>query len=644
MRRILLGALLLALLTTHLDAHGGQYKGPADAGSSGSAGQGGNNPPTNPGGAAAPGPGSPSRPGATSTTPTSYGRGEGRGQSDRKKSTTGASFEVETNYEIWEFWWENNKDRFLDLKERLIKTSNVSGSLGVLTGRGRKSQAGTSRRPSPEMIRTEVIPALRKLASTATDRDIIDSSVLALGRVARETDAASVIAAATPLLKHNELSVQTSATLALGVLASPEASPLLRDLLSDSSNGRQLLGGGEVPWLVRAFAALSLGLIGDDQAVSTLISVIGKLDDSDKDIKVCAIVGLALIKDEALKATAAADLEKRLDARNMDITVKSYIPTTLGKLGMRSSLKPVLDTFLDRDTNNLVRQSSAIGLGRLATIEDEDVIDALVKYAEEGSDMQTRHFSFVSLAKIGAKDQDRAAHAEAHEEILGLLTGEITKPDRQTNRSWAAVSAAIYGRAHTEAQPEIIDRLVDAYDKEKDPSFKASFAVALGLLNAQSAANQIYEDFMESKDYDFKGYAAVALGFLKHMDAADALRSRIQDKSTTPTFRLQAATGLGLMGDEQAVDVLIDTLQSAQTLGVSSAVAKALGLIGDRDAIGPLLALSANDNKTELTRAFASVALGIVGEKTDLPWNAAISEDNNYRARVPAIDEVLDIL
>ena len=584
MRRILLGALLLALLTTHLDAHGGQYKGPADAGSSGSAGQGGNNPPTNPGGAAAPGPGSPSRPGATSTTPTSYGRGEGRGQSDRKKSTTGASFEVETNYEIWEFWWENNKDRFLDLKERLIKTSNVSGSLGVLTGRGRKSQAGTSRRPSPEMIRTEVIPALRKLASTATDRDIIDSSVLALGRVARETDAASVIAAATPLLKHNELSVQTSATLALGVLASPEASPLLRDLLSDSSNGRQLLGGGEVPWLVRAFAALSLGLIGDDQAVSTLISVIGKLDDSDKDIKVCAIVGLALIKDEALKATAAADLEKRLDARNMDITVKSYIPTTLGKLGMRSSLKPVLDTFLDRDTNNLVRQSSAIGLGRLATIEDEDVIDALVKYAEEGSDMQTRHFSFVSLAKIGAKDEDRAAHAEA------------------------------------------------------------SFAVALGLLNAQSAANQIYEDFMESKDYDFKGYAAVALGFLKHMDAADALRSRIQDKSTTPTFRLQAATGLGLMGDEQAVDVLIDTLQSAQTLGVSSAVAKALGLIGDRDAIGPLLALSANDNKTELTRAFASVALGIVGEKTDLPWNAAISEDNNYRARVPAIDEVLDIL
>jgi HEAT repeat protein len=98
------------------------------------------------------------------------------------------------------------------------------------------------------------------------------------------------------------------------------------------------------------------------------------------------------------------------------------------------------------------------------------------------------------------------------------------------------------------------------------------------------------------------------------------------------------------MSDTEAVSVLITTLKDAQTLGVSSAVAKALGIIGDESAIDPLREIAFDPSIQNITRAFACVALGIVCEKTDLPWNARISQDNNYRARVPAIDEVLDIL
>ena len=337
-------------------------------------------------------------------------------------------------------------------------------------------------------------------------------------------------------------------------------------------------------------------------------------------------------------------LGKMLKDRRMDITVQSYIPTSLGKIGDPAATPMLLENFLDRDTNNLVRQSSAIGLGRLATTADGDVIKALSDYVAEGRDMQTRHFCFISLAKIGANDEDGTQADPAHAGIVELFSKEITKPSRQTNRSWAAIASAVYARAHSDAQPDVIDRLTAAYQKEKDPSYKGSFAIALGLLNAQAIGPELHDDFLQSKDDDFRGYAAVALGFLKYMDSADALRSKIRDKTTTPTFRLQTATGLGLMGDEQAISVLIDTLEGAQTLGVSSAVAKSLGLIGDRNAIAPLNNLALDSNRTDLTRAFAAVALGIVGEKTDLPFNAIISEDNNYRARVPAIDEVLDIL
>ena len=88
----------------------------------------------------------------------------------------------------------------------------------------------------------------------------------------------------------------------------------------------------------------------------------------------------------------------------------------------------------------------------------------------------------------------------------------------------------------------------------------------------------------------------------------------------------------------------ISQAEFAKTLGVSSAVAKALGLIGDKDSIPSLKKIAADDSRQKITRAFACVALGIVGEKTDLPWNAAISANNNYRAKVSSIEEVLDIL
>jgi len=641
MHRALTTILVLALAALPLAAHGGQYKGPSDAGGASGGGGGSSGAPTNPGGAAAPGPGAPAASGPPSAT---GGRGGRTGRGRRERATTGTSqIEIVKGFEIWEFWWENNKDAFLNLKERLKEQGNVSGGAGFLTGRGRKAAAVSSRRPSVEMINTEVIPQLRTLLQNAENRDILDSTVLALGRMTREERAREIEQAIRPLLKHSELSVQSSATLSLGVLGSPGAIPVLQDLMADTSNGRQMVGGGEVHWLVQAFGALSLGLINDPEAVDSLIDVVENTPDTERDLKVTAIVALGLMDNER-KPDIVEYMVGKLDDRALDATIASYVPTSLGKLGDPAAIGPLLEVFTDRDTDNYVRQSAAIGLGLLASMSDTEVVEALQDYIEEGRDEQTRHFAFISLGKIGARDEDPSARADAHEELVTMLGREIIKPNRQTHRSWAALAAALYGREHDGAQPELIERLSDAYDDEKDPSFKSAFAVSLGLLNAIGKAEDIYEDYKESKDQDFKGYASVALGLMNYTEAAEDLRQMCKSKSITPTFRLQTATGLGLMSDEEAVHVLIETLKGAQTLGVSSAVAKALGLIGDRSAIEPLKEIAADDDTTDLTRAFAVVALGIVGEKTDLPWNARISEDNNYRARVPAIDEVLDIL
>ncbi len=98
------------------------------------------------------------------------------------------------------------------------------------------------------------------------------------------------------------------------------------------------------------------------------------------------------------------------------------------------------------------------------------------------------------------------------------------------------------------------------------------------------------------------------------------------------------------MGDPAAVATLIDQLEGAGTVYEAAAAAHALGLIGDRRAITPLLAIVEDPENTEIERGFACVALGMLSEKTDLPWNAPFSVNANYLASVPALAEILDIL
>lgn len=645
MRTILSALLVITLVATPAFSHGGQYKGPSDAGSGAGNSGGTVAPPTNPGGAASAGPGASS--GAASGASRTGGGRVARGGSGRRGATTSAGqTEDAKGFEIWEFWWENNKDRFLNLKDRLVKTTNVSGSPGLLTGRGRQLASSATRRPDQILINNEVIPALRGLLATSDDKDILDSAVLALGRTTNETMADDIVEVAVPLLSNKDLSVQSSTALALGVLGSPTAVQNLQEILQDSSAGRRITGGGNIHWLVRAFAGLSLGLIGENSGIDSLMSVVERLGDSEKDIKICSIVGLGMLDSSHPRAhDVQVFLQNQLQNRRLDPLIKSFIPTSLGKLGMTESIDTLLDTFVDRDTDNIVIQSAAIGLGQLASIENSNVVEALLKYVSEGKDAQTRHFSIISLGQIGARDEDFETHKEIHDDIYDRLAREIQgKGKQKSHRSWAGLSAAIYSKAHPEIQPKVIDRLVAAYEDESDPSFKSAFAVSLGLLNATSAADMIFTDFNRKKEQDFRGYAGVALGFLQHDEAADVLRGLCQNKATTPNLRLQAATGLGLMSDTQAVSTLIETLESAKTLGVSSAVAKALGLIGDRDSITPLKNIALKDGTNPVTRAFACVALGLVGEKTNLPWNAIISAHNNYRAKTPSIEEVLDIL
>jgi hypothetical protein len=48
--------------------------------------------------------------------------------------------------------------------------------------------------------------------------------------------------------------------------------------------------------------------------------------------------------------------------------------------------------------------------------------------------------------------------------------------------------------------------------------------------------------------------------------------------------------------------------------------------------------------ETPQRRGFAAVGLGLLAEKTDLPWSSRFTIDSNYRAKTAALIEIFDIL
>ena len=109
---------------------------------------------------------------------------------------------------------------------------------------------------------------------------------------------------------------------------------------------------------------------------------------------------------------------------------------------------------------------------------------------------------------------------------------------------------------------------------------------------------------------DVRQAAAEALGRLGDKRAVDPLIEALSDDA--PAVRKSAAEALGRLEDKRAVDPLIEGL-SDDTPSVQGTTAEALGRLGDKRAFDPLIeALS--DNNADVREA-AAEALGRLGDK-----------------------------
>ncbi|MEM6567702.1 MAG: HEAT repeat domain-containing protein [Planctomycetota bacterium] len=709
-KHLLLGAFVAAgafCLPDVSFGHGGTYRGPGDTvppGGGGGGGGGGGPSTPGPSGPSAPGPSGPSSPGPSS--PGAPGAGP-----SSSGPTTGGGGNIGPDLSIWDFWWGFNKEPYLNLRQKVRSSGVQSTSDDFFLGRGQADQAKDTFRPSEDMIRNEVVPALKRVLEKERQNDIITGALIALAKIGESKDADGTSEFADifrKFLNNGEQEIAETATLALGILADDRAVPTLVSLMRDDPEGRKLIGK-EINYRTRAFAAYGLGLVGyrtSDNAVRQtivehLLDILEAPRFAQPDIKLGALGALGLIPldwegeaaaEEATgNAATAANRVAVLDYLHMrmnpdtrvegfkDFRVRAHAAIAAARLvsthesevpaAHLASRDKIVERLLEiADKNSKeerveVLQSSVIALGMVGNASkqegvvktNEEIFENLKRIAKTAADNQTEFFALIALGEMGSrpgpgesKAERRGLQTACQKELLSALA-----KGKGQKKPWAALAIGVYGNALLEndgdLEPAVVAAVREACRKGDRPDESGAYAVSLGLMKDRESEELLLERLEYFAQDEPRGYIAVGLGLMEANSSIEKLNEIIKKSKFRPDLLKQAAIGLGLLGDKQAVPELVEMLRTAKGLSAQAAIASALGTIGDANSVKPLVEMLGDTGITDTARGFAAVALGITCDKEDFPWNTKIARNTNYRVNVQTLTTsdgkgILDIL
>jgi len=527
------------------------------------------------------------------------------------------------------------------LKDNLYNQHTGSETADFFFGRRTRIAAKDTSRPTPEFIRLHLIPRFLE-ALEADQPDIRDSACVAIGKVGGAAEVPYLVR----MVRDKVKSVREGAVIGLGLLQAQEAIPPLLAILEAGKQG-QRIRNREPEYRLRAFAATSLGIIGDnaDGEVKDLLKRISADSRVNRNISVNCTIGLGLVQgDPSYLVVSHLETLTARNARNND-WIRAHAVVALGRIHERNSL-PVDEGTLKkiaylarRDRSNHVRRSAIIVLGSL--VKDPDAYPKIIKLLRSvfvrGKDNQCRHFAAISLGQIGG------------ESAFKTLRNGVLQEKNQRG-AYAALGLAILceklleDKTHLDRRLSGLNTLRSGFAKMKSPQVKGGMAIALGIARDYNAGQLLLSSMKKSQDIALRGYLAIALGMINYTNSVEYLTHILDTSTNLPLLKQQVAIGLGLMGTREIIPPLINSMKNASSTYAMGSVTKALGLIGDRTAIKPLVDLMTQLDAKVLTRSFACVALGTIGEEAAIPVLATLAANHNYLASTEALNELMDIL
>ncbi|MHC4078459.1 MAG: HEAT repeat domain-containing protein, partial [Planctomycetota bacterium] len=541
MKKLVLSGLACASLLALADygyAHGGRYRGPGDVVPPNTGG--GKAPstptPTTPGAPApgAPAPAAPTTPGPAApsapSTPTPGAPSSGGGPTTGPRGTP-----IGDDLTKWQFWWEFNKDPFINLKDAIHRPETTTGSDDFFMGASRRVASSDTAKPSKVDIMETILPALKRALDSTDQRDITSSCIVAMAKIGEDHPKFKILPIFKKTLVSFDQEIRETAALAMGISQMEPAIEPLRHLVLDSAEGRKLVQKSFVDDRTRSFAAYGMGLIShasDDVKVKTAtLETMAKIlrDDSivDRNIRVAAVNALGLLNpNRQNEADANGVLNKALSeldtfynkklGRGQEL-IQSHVPPAIAKLlgrgseGRREAYKEQYCKELasTRKRANDIYRAAAIALGQLVQPEEVDKKDtkysiALIDYFKKGKNPQARYFALMSLGQIGGIENKNY-----------LLT-VLRKGKKALERPWAALALGVYSFNIFEQDPSSIadstigEALFRQFNEVKTPEARSAFAIALGLARYRDAATKLVETLIQQKHKDeLAGYLSI---------------------------------------------------------------------------------------------------------------------------------------
>jgi len=325
--------------------------------------------------------------------------------------------------------------------------------------------------------------------------------------------------------------------------------------------------------------------------------------------------------------------------------VRAHAVTALARLLERNhaTRDPGVIRFLvrlvKRERQGHVKRSAILALGILAPdpTENPEVPALLANQVLKPKDVAAGNFAAIALGQIGGN------------EAFNALRRVVLRGRSQTT-AYAALGLGILCRSLQEKKDMSDTRLKglsalrNGFVKVRSPHYKGGVAIALGIARDREAGRILLDALKKDRDVTLRGYLAVALGMVNYEPGMAYLFDVLEHATNLPLLREQTAIGLGLMGNRDVATRLVKSFEAGSTAYLQASAAQALGFIGDRNSIPPLVKLLVDPKAKELTRAFACVALGTIGEDAPIPVLAEPIANLNFLASTRSIYELQQIM
>lgn len=344
---------------------------------------------------------------------------------------------------------------------------------------------------------------------------------------------------------------------------------------------------------------------------------------------------------------------KKAKATKMSEIQRAHAYVALGRLAAQANegsrrrvVKALTVAASSRTLDQTARSGACIGLGltlRASSDDiDEDGMRALGQTLLRGQSLERRFAAIamgVGSAQSGTGELIDAESALQVRRTLLVRLGTASNLDQP----WVALALGLQGHAlaekNVDGAGDASRKLLERLRKERNNTTIGAYAISTALIHVQSesraallAKRALIDKFKRTKHPTARGHIAIALGILGASEARELLRDTLQSSRFQPELLWNTSVGLWLMEEPSLTPILIRTLIEAGTGTARAAAASALGRIGDERAIEPLLELVENEGHPAGARAFGIVGLGILCDEDRTPWRTPISHALPYFA------------